>query len=700
MMKFLKRRIQPEIIPDQNRIEDMTEASFDIMAAKKRIIRQASLTVLTLVLTVVILFAMTSAWYSNVVQTSGLTFEAESWGFDGKIAVGDEAILAAPGDEGIIDLTVENESDSVSALSVNVNKDQMAEEMQQRLFFYVDTQMNRGGEASTTVEAAAEISETSNVMETMDRVYINKFEGYTYYVFDQSALTLTEEYSNAPVIKWEWVYDVLGYYVMGQPDVVTAADGDEVQKIKVDEYLRPIQYDFDEATTQINRDENNNITVKLTTVDGKQTPEAFLEELSKTDGYPGTIDAENDVAFGNYYKVDVDEETGYGVYAYLCSYSEIQEAIKYDTGLGELAARKAASDTTLTADDLAELQHTAKLSLSAQKEDDTVVTVSTVSGLQEAIVANMASVIQLNGDLALGADTTLLIPENTRIMLDLNGKTITNQAGTAIMAQPGSSLTLTGGSLIQEDQSSETNPATTYGIRTAGAEVYMNKMNIQDFQYSVYVGDNAEGNELDSRVYVKDSTIDGEICAVFISGNGLLTEQKSSLVIEKSTLTSPNIVVSGNGDATGNGRWGTDIQILDSTLTGTKADENSLYGTGIYQPQMKSTLIVKNSKVEGGNGIVLKGGSAKILDKSTIIANSPYKEPQEEKSGFTETGDSIYIETTYGYEIQLYISGDTTMEHEDGCKSVRVFKEDAENVYVEYGEETAGDSDEGTTQTE
>ena len=298
MMKFLKRRIQPEIVPDQNRIEDMTEASFDIMAAKKRIIRQASLTVLTLVLTVVILFAMTSAWYSNVVQTSGLTFEAESWGFDGKIAVGDEAILAAPGDEGIIDLTVENESDSVSALSVNVNKDQMAEEMQQRLFFYVDTQMNRGGAASTTVEAAAETSETSNVMETMDRVYINKFEGYTYYVFDQSALTLTEEYSNAPVIKWEWVYDVLGYYVMGQPDVVTAADGDEVQKMKVDEYLRPIQYDFDEATTEIVKDDNGAIKeIKLVTVDGNTSPEAFLEELSKTDGYQGTIKKE-DHAFG------------------------------------------------------------------------------------------------------------------------------------------------------------------------------------------------------------------------------------------------------------------------------------------------------------------------------------------------------------------------------------------------------------------
>lgn len=688
MMKFLKRRIQPEIVPDQNNVSD-------IDTAKKRIIRQAALTVLTLVLTVVIVFAMTSAWYSNVVQTSGLTFEAESWGFDGKITMGDETILAAPGDEGIIDVTVENQSDSVSVLSVNVNKDLMAEEMQQRLYFYVDTQMNRGGDTPETIE-------------TMERVYVNQFEGYTYQIFDNSFLTLTEEYSNAPVIKWEWVYDVLGYYVLGEPDVVTAADGDEVQKMKIDEYLRPIQYNYDEATTIIRKDEEEKITVELTTVDGEQTPEEFLEELSKTDGYPGVIDTEEDAVFGRYYKVDVDEETGYGVYAYLCSYSEIQEAIKYDTELGELAAQLAEKETesgeVLSTKEVEEilkqLQHTAKISLTAQKDDDTAVAVSTVSGLQEAIASNIASVIQLNGDITLGAENAIVIPENARVMLDLNGKTITNQAGTAITAQTGSSLTLTGGTLIQETAEDGTKPSNTYGVRSVGAEVVMNQMNVQNFQYGVYVGDNAKENELDSRVYIRKSTIDGETCAAFISGNGLLTEQKSRLIIEDSTLKSPNIVVSGNGDASGNGRWGTDIQILNSKITGTQVNGEGPCGVGIYQPQMKSTLTVKDSTVTGCNGIVLKGGIAKLY-KSEIVANGEYQEPEVEGSGFTNTGDAIYIETSYGYEIQLYVSGDTILKHEDNrCKSVRIFEEDADNVYVEYGEETAGDANEGTTQTE
>lgn len=677
MMNCLKRRKMETAIPDQSK-------DSEIEVVKKRIIRQASLTALTLVLTVVILFAMTSAWYSNVVQTSGLTFEAESWGFDGKITLGEGGILAAPGDEGIVDLTVENQSDSVSALSVNVSKDLMADEMQKRLYFYVDTHMNREDE-------------------TVERVYVNQFEGYTYYVFDNSFLTLTESYSNAPVIKWEWVYDVLGYYVIGEPYEVTD-NGETVQKMRIEEYLRPIQYDFDEATTKIVKDEEGNIQeIQLVTVDGKTTPEEFLEELSKTDGYPGEIDTEKDHAFGNYYRVGsikneaagIDEngteaatieEDGYGVYAYLCSYSEIQQSINYDTNLGE-QAYQLVNDETLSEQDKIDLQKKlqfpATLSLSAQKDDDTAITVSTASALQEAIAANTANIIQLNSDIYLGAEETILIPENMRVMLDLGGNTLTNQAGTAIMAQPGSSLTLTGGKLIQEDQSGVTDPATTYGVRSVGAEVVLNQMEIQDFQHGVYIGDNAENNELDSRVYIRNSTIDGETCAAFISGNGLLTEQKSRLIIEGSTLTSPNIVVSGNGDANGNGRWGTDIQILNSTLTGTKADENSQCGVGIYQPQMKSTLTIRESTVSGCNGIVLKGGTAKI-HKSEIIANGVYEKPSVEGSGFTNTGDAVYIETSYGYEIQLYISGSSVLEHaaSEGCKSLRVFDENADNVLI------------------
>ena len=202
MEKYLKSNKTSRNIPTQNRISAKNSDASNLKKAQKRIFRQAALTILTVMLTVVILFAMTSAWYTNVVQTSGLTFKAEAWGFKGEITVEEKTILAAPGDDGIVNLTVQNDSDSVSAISVNVNKNGMAKEMQRRLFFYVDTRMSRNEE-------------------TMERVYLNKYEGYTYNVFNNSQLTLTEEFSNAPVIKWEWVYDVLGYYVIGNPYEVT-----------------------------------------------------------------------------------------------------------------------------------------------------------------------------------------------------------------------------------------------------------------------------------------------------------------------------------------------------------------------------------------------------------------------------------------------------------------------------------------------
>lgn len=623
---------------------------------------------------------MTSAWYTNVVQTSGLTFEAEAWGFEGDIIIGDEGIVAAPGDDGIIELTVQNNSDSVSAITVNVSKTAMDDEMEKRLFFYVDTRVNQNGE-------------------TMERVYLNRMEGYTYNVFNNSSLTLTEEVSTAPQIKWEWVYDVLGYYVIAKPYFVevpaVAEDGTEtlqtITKMDVTEYLRPIIYDFDQATTNVNT-EGESIKVELSTVDGVRTPEEFLHDLSMSDGYAETINA-TDRVFDNYYKVAVDGE-GYGVYAYLCNYSQIEAATRYDTELGKLAMRKASGDNTLTEADLAMLTHSATIMLSAQKSNDMIVTASTVDALQQTILAGVGDVIQLSSDINIGQGETLLIPENKQVTLDLNGHVISssNTNGAAIAAQEGSSLILTNGTLKQAAAST----GTTYGVRTTGAEVVMNGMTISDFSHGVYVGDNAEGNDLDSRVHILDSKLNGDICAVFISGNGLVSDQKSQLIIENSTLESSSFALSGNGDTSGNGRWGTDIQIINSELTGTGD------GIGIYQPQKNSTLTVINSKVTGYTGIALKGGSARIMDESVITGTGAFKEPGSENSGVTNTGDAIYIETNYGYEIYLLVGNDIKLNVTDNnCKGVRVSDENASHVRIEYeAASTEAESSEGDESNE
>ena len=679
MAKFLKNNQANQKSVKQNNPPSKVPAS--LRKVRRNIYRQAALAVLTIVLTIVILFAMTSAWYTNIVQSSGLTFEAEAWGFNGSIKVADAAIKAAPGDDGIVNLEVENDSDTISAISVNISKNQMSTDMQKRLYFYVDTRMNRNGE-------------------TMDRVYLNRYEGYTYNVFNKGQLTLTEKINNAPVIKWEWVYDVLGYYVMGQPYEVpvveniinddgstTPTEVDKVIKMDIREYLRPIEYDFDEATTVIKKVENEDgtqlVTVELDTVDGKISPEKYLAWLSKMDGYEGEINPDN--MRGDYYVVDIlDEETGYGVYAYLCNYTQIQQETRIDTEMGELAYRKAKGDTTLTDRENAKLRHTAVLTLSAQKNESTTVNVNTLSALQNAITNGYADVVQLSSNVTIPAESSLTIPKNQSVLLDLNGHTIQNVSGTAIKAEPGSSLTVINGSLIQNAQEQSGTTEKTYGIYATGAEVVMSKVNINDFRYGIYMGDNENSNELDSRVHMVGCNINAETYAVFISGNGQLSDQKSQLIIESSELSSSGIVITGNGDTSGKGRWGTDIQIINSKIFG-KMNKQGVYGGGIYHPQKDSTLTIYKSYVEGYNGLTIKGGHVTLID-ADIIGLGSYNEPSFEGSGYTDTGDAVYIETNYGYDIQLDISEGSILtcrgNDADKSQSLRVYKADATNVRV------------------
>ena len=93
------------------------------------------------------------------------------------------------------------------------------------------------------------------------------------------------------------------------------------------------------------------------------------------------------------------------------------------------------------------------------------------------------------------------------------------------------------GQIVQADQSELDKPTTTYAVRSYGAEVVMSRVDIQNFSYGIYVGDNMNNNPLDSRIHIKEAKIDGEVCAVFISGNGLVSEQKTMLIVDNSTLS-------------------------------------------------------------------------------------------------------------------------------------------------------------------
>ena len=97
----------PKYLKKNNKNTAQSSDSAALRKAKKNIYWQAGLALVTIILTIVIAFAMTSAWYTNLVQTSGLVFEAEAWGFKGTINVDSDPIVAGPGDDGVIHLEVE-----------------------------------------------------------------------------------------------------------------------------------------------------------------------------------------------------------------------------------------------------------------------------------------------------------------------------------------------------------------------------------------------------------------------------------------------------------------------------------------------------------------------------------------------------------------------------------------------------------------
>lgn len=613
---------------------------------RNNIFRQALLAGFMILLTVVLLFAVTTAWYTNVAQTSGLMFDVAAWGFTGDIWVAENPIIAGPGDEGGVYLTLENDSENVVDVSVYADRSQLGEEMQKRLFFYV---------------------ETSDVIneETVEKVYLTNGSGYDYTVIGKGNLTLTESYHNDAQIKWEWVYDVLGYYVMG--NFKTAVDFDSLQgtggpevimdpssSVEVLEYLRPIEYEYDPAMTTFEEKDINGRTVKLVkTIDGTKTVREFLAEITAHDGYPGVQGIVDGVSTPctpeGYYPVVIDEK-GNGIWLYLCNYSEIEAATLFDTEQGQNAA---AGDSA---------QHKVVLNVSAQKSDMEMTTVSLPAQLSEELNKSGLSVVQLSSDMTID---TLAIPEGKDIVLDLNGKTLTysNNTGDPMMnLGAGSSLTVYNGTVAG------IGAADSVAFNTSGAEMTFTNVKASGFETFVNVLDSA-GKGTDSRIRIVDSNINATENAVFLRGNGDMSNNMTELVIEKSTLHGGYIGIVGNGNLE---NCGTDITIIDSTVTG--------YWASVYQPQKDSNLTVVRSTLEGYTGIVLKGGYTTI--SNSIIKGTgevPYA-PAYSGSGFTDTADGVYLEANYEWntEVEIYESTVTSVHG----KAVRKFEFEAPNASI------------------
>ena len=627
----------------QNKTEQSPKAK-RLAQAKKSVYKQALLAGFVILLTMVLVFASITAWYTNVAHTSGLVFEVASWGFTGTVEAENDPVQAAgPGDSGNVYFSAQNNSENIVGVSVNVSKQQMVEEMQQRLFFYVDTPATRAGE-------------------TMSRTYINSVESYTYTMFSMGNLTLTKQFHNDAQLKWAWVYDLLGYYVKG-----TMTDG----QMQVEEYLRPIEYEYDEAKTVFAYPNGDTKAKELVSIDGTVTVDEFITELSKTDGYDGTIDPTKKQ--NGWYPVVVDEATGAGVWAYLCNYTEIEMATKWDTEQGELAAQAVVEGSGTEA-----LTHIARLNITAEKSELNATVVSTAAALEEAITSETPAVIRLAQDLSVAP---MDIPENKTLVLDLNGNTLTASGAYLMTAKTGSSVTVLNGAL-QADSST--------AIFSTGAEVTLSGVTADGVKRLVTVQDNYGGT--DSKIRLVGCTVNATESAVHLTGNGEGSAQPTQLIVENCTLKGDYMGIVGSGNSYS---CGTDTTIISSTVEGKWA--------GVYHPQKDSTMTITGSTIIGNTGLALKGGHTTVIDSTvTGTGKEGITEPAYSKSGFADTGDGIYIEANYPWDVSAEVYG--TSKVTGAALSVRIFEENVTNAWVKiYGGTFSSDitafAGEGTTCT-
>lgn len=586
-----------------------------LQGLKNKIFLRAAFCVVILLLTAVLLFSMTAAWYTNVADTGGLIFVANQWGFDGSIIIESDVIDMAPGDSGIVSMQIANTGSETASAGVTVSKANLNELMKKRLYFYVDTTLYRNSEK-------------------MERVYVSSTGGYTYTVFPGSQIYITQQSQNAPALRWEWVYDVLGYYVYGR---ITDSS------VQIDEYIRPIEYAFDPITTTFAEDGT------LKTIDGVQSAGDFLVKLSETDGYYGTIDP-TERTEGGYYPVYVNSE-GYGVWAYLCTYSEIMQNIEDDTAIGT-------STTTES--------HSVAINVTGSNSGETAVNVDDADSLASIIATTGYANLRLTQDITL--DNILTVKTGYRADIDLNGHTLTLGTNGDIFADVGSKLTLENGKILGGGRN--------YGVVTSGAELVMNNVIIDDVNYGVRVSDYQNSTESDSRVHISNSQILGDSIAVWIYANNGESDSLTTVIVEGSRLVGGDyggIVVNGSYK-------NTEIQVLDCTVSG-------LY-TAIYQPQQDTTLRIERSSLSGITGLVVKGGLTIVHDSvvtGTGAVGQIY-DPEYSISGFTDTGDGIYLEANYTWETEIRITGNSVVTSAN-AHAVRKYMPDAENanIYISSG---------------
>ena len=205
--------------------KEMLESS---KVSLEKVWKQALLVLAVLTVLGVLLYSLTAAWYSNVAETTEMVFETESWGFEGQVKVLSSDLQLAPGQNACAEISVTNDGRQINLITVSVDKSAMSPELQKRIYFYVPAAETRSGE-------------------TVERVYLTPYGGYSYRVMPKSTLLLTANSAADAPVRCQWVYDLLGYYVYGTLNkdntLLTAEDiaAAKREDITAPAYIRPVE---------------------------------------------------------------------------------------------------------------------------------------------------------------------------------------------------------------------------------------------------------------------------------------------------------------------------------------------------------------------------------------------------------------------------------------------------------------------------
>lgn len=125
------------------------------------------------------------------------------------------------------------------------------------------------------------------------------------------------------------------------------------------------------------------------------------------------------------------------------------------------------------------------------------------------------------------------------------------------------------------------------------------------------------------------------------------SQGKKTLNVTGGTITAAHAAISSNGTANEE----IEINISGGTIQGGEA--------AVYSPNAGETVNISGTAVlTGGVGVAVKGGTVNISG-GTIIGTHAIAPAGAEVSGWTVTGDAVYVEDNYGHDPIVNITGGT-----------------------------------------